>query len=177
MESGPDLIKMFKKEPELESRIRYGETWFYPAHDGRGHLDWIPEITGDAQPAHKDQALRDFLMLITNPQWELLGGPCPRCGDFFLKKTRRRRVYCTRKCSSATTADQAVNQDRQRKHAKKIEIAQCAIGKYSEQKRRLAWKQWVSNQTGYTIKWITRAVNNGDLQPPDGGAGSLMVAK
>jgi hypothetical protein len=167
MESGPDLIKMFKKEPELERQIRYGRTRFYPVHDGRGYLDWISEITGDPQPRYKDQALRDFLMLITNPQWELLGGPCARCGDFFLKKTRRPRVYCTRKCSSAITAVQAVNQHRKKKHAEKIEIAQRAIGKYSEKKRRLAWKEWVSNQTGYTKRWITRAVNKGDLRSPD----------
>jgi hypothetical protein len=58
MDSGPDLIEMFKKEPELELLIRYGKTRFYPMHDGRGHLDWIPEITSTEQSSYNKQAFR-----------------------------------------------------------------------------------------------------------------------
>jgi hypothetical protein len=47
----PDLIQMFKKEPELELWVRYGRTILYPVHDGRGHLDWIPEI-GSSDSLH-----------------------------------------------------------------------------------------------------------------------------
>lgn len=91
------------------------------------------------------------MTLITNPQWELLGGPCTRCGDYYLKKAKRRKKYCKRDCSSAATAVPAMIQKRQ-KHAQKIHKTQISVDKWSEKKRRLPWKEWVSNQTGYTVK-------------------------
>lgn len=91
MDSGPDLIEMFKKEPELALLIRYGKTRFYPMHDGRGHLDWIPEINSTEQSSYNKQALQDFMILITNPLWRLLGGPCVRCGDYYLKRLSAKR--------------------------------------------------------------------------------------
>jgi hypothetical protein len=138
---------------------------------GRGHLDWLPKLTGTAQPSDKNQALQDFMILITNPQWELLGGPCTRCGDYYLKKTTRQKVYCSRKCSSAATAVPAVTRQRQQEHAEKIRRAQDAIDRWRKGKRTLGWKYWVANHTGYKVQWITRAINNGGLRPPD-SAGS-----
>jgi hypothetical protein len=168
MDSGPDLIKMFEKEPDLEPRIRYGRTLFYPTHDGRGHLDWLPKFASTSRPSYRNEALQDFMVLITNPLWELLGGPCQRCGDYYLKKTKRQKAYCSRSCSSAATAVPAVTRQRQQEHAEKIRRAQAAIEKWSKAKRTLGWKDWVINHTGYKLQWITRAVNNGRLRPPDG---------
>lgn len=169
--SGPNLRTMFLQEPELAERVRTGRTVFYTLLSGRGYLEWIPIANERATLSPEDQALEYFMTLITNPQWEMLGGPCRRCKDFFLKKTRRPRVYCGKTCGSRITGAQAVSRHRQQARAKKIKIAQRAVGKYSEQqKRRLTWKEWVSNQTGYTTQWITRAVNKGELQPPDGCA-------
>lgn len=166
MNSGPNLRKMFRKHPELAQRVRAGSTVFSALPYGRGHLEWVPIENERAAPSPEDQALEYFMTLITNPQWKMLGGPCQRCKDYFLKKTRRQRVYCSRTCGSRVTAGQAVNRHRQQQRAKKIEIAQRAIGKYGEQKRRLAWKDWVSNHTGYTTQWITRAANKGELKQP-----------
>jgi len=166
MNSGPNLRKMFRKYPELAQRARTGRTVFYPLPSGRGYLEWVPIVNERAAPSPEDQALEYFMALITNSQWEMLGGPCQRCKDYFLKKTRRQRVYCSRTCGSRVTAGQAVNRHRQQQRAKKIVIAQRAIGKYSEHKRREAWKEWVSNQTGCTKRWITRAVNKGELRRP-----------
>jgi hypothetical protein len=75
---------MFKKQPELELWVRYGRTILYAVHDGRGHLDLIPEIGSSGQPPYSKQALQDFMILITNPLWEFLGEPCARCGDYYL---------------------------------------------------------------------------------------------
>lgn len=57
------------------------------------------------------------MTLITNPLWEMLGGPYRCCED--------------------------------------------AIDEWSKAKRRAAWKGWVSNHTGYNLKWITGAVTKG----------------
>lgn len=166
MKSGPNLRKLFRKYPELARRARTGSTVLYALPSGRGYLEWTPIAHEGAALTPEHQALEYFMTLITNPQWEMLGGPCRRCEDFFLKKTRRPRVYCSRTCGSRITGAQAVSRHRQQERAKKIEVAQRAIGKYSEHKRRLAWKEWVSNQTGYSANWITRAVNKGELRRP-----------
>lgn len=168
MRSGPHLAKMFRKEPALGRRAQEGKVSFYPAAGGRGYLEWLPILTDAEYLSPQDQAFELFMTLITNPQWELLGGPCRRCGDYYLKKTRRQKAYCSRTCSSTATAVSIMRQRRQQERAKKIRNAQSDIGEWSKNKRRLAWKDWVSNRTGYTVRWITRAVNNGELQPPDG---------
>lgn len=31
------------------------------------------------------------MSLITNPEWELHGEPCPQCGNYFLKMLRGRK--------------------------------------------------------------------------------------
>lgn len=136
--------------------------------DGRGHLDWFPKITETTQPSQKVQALEDFVILITNPQWSLLAGPCIRCGDYFLKKTKRGKTYCSKDCSSRATALPTMQRKRQQERSEKLEQAQNAIDKWGEKKRRISWKKWVSMETRFTTNWITRAVNKRDLVPPGG---------
>lgn len=167
MNSGPNLVELFKSDPELENRLRFGRTQLYPMHDGRGHLDWSPEISGTVLRPYEREALQDFMTLITNPLWKYLGGPCGRCGNYYLKKTKRQKVYCSRTCGLKTTAASAMRQRRLREQGKRIRNAQSFVDEWSKQKRRLAWKPWVSNRTGYTVRWITRAVNSGELRPPD----------
>ena len=168
MGSGPDLIQMFKREPELELWVRYGRTILYPVHDGRGHLDWIPEIGSSGQPPYSKQALQDFMILITNPLWEFLGGPCARCGDYYLKKARRQKIYCSRNCGAEATAVATTRRRRQQEHADKVRRAQNAIDDWCKAKPRRDCKDWVSNETGYTVRWITRAEHKKHLKlPPD----------
>jgi hypothetical protein len=86
--------------------------------------------------------------------------------DYFLKKVKRQKIYCSRSCGSEMTAIAAVRRRRQREYADKLRRAQKAISDWSKCNSRLGWKDWVSNETGYTVKWITRATNNKHLQPP-----------
>lgn len=166
MASGPDLIELFKRNRELEFLVGYGRTQFYPMHDGRGHLDWMPEIPSTAESSYSKQALQDFMILITNPLWELLGGPCVRCGEYYLRKVKRQKIYCSRNCASEATAVAATRRQRQQEHTDKIRRAQSAVNKWTKVNSRLGWKDWVSNETGYTVRWITRAANKKDLMTP-----------
>lgn len=165
--SGPNLQKLFTQYPEIERRTKYGETIFLATKSGRGHLEWTPNPIGANRSSAKREVLEDFMMLIANPRWELLGGPCARCGDYFLKHTKRQKVYCSRICSSAATAIPAMKRKRQEEQTRKIRSAQQCISEWGMTKRRLGWKEWVSNETGYTTRWITRAVNRGALRPPN----------
>ena len=166
MESGPDLLKLFVEKPELKRLVRHGETLFYPVQGGRGHLDWIPTVSEELSSKYDARALEDFMILITNPLWELLGGPCARCNNYYLKKTRRQKIYCSRSCGGKQTAYEAVKRRRKEEHSKKLRLAAEAIREWGEKKRRMPWKKWISIQTGLTDRWITRAVNRGELSTP-----------
>jgi hypothetical protein len=168
LDSGPDLLEMFKKEPELEPLVRYGETRFYSVRGGRGHLDWSPKLPEALPPFYDRQALEDFMILITNPQWKMLGGPCKRCGSYFLKTTKRKKIYCSRSCGGKQTAHEAVTRRRRGEHSKKLLDAAKAGREWGVKKRRMTWKQWVSNHADVKDRWITRAVNRGELRKPQG---------
>ena len=166
MESGPNLRKMLKQEPELATRMKDGKTTFWPTETGRGHLDWVAYPSKTELPTPEDAALIDFMTLITNPEWELLGGPCARCGDFYLKKARRHSKYCSRTCSSTETALSATQRRRAKEQEMKIGRAQKLIDQWCKLKPRQAWKKWVSRQPGITNRWLTRAENNKKITPP-----------
>lgn len=168
MDSGPDLLELFRKEPELKRLVTHGVTRFYPVQGGRGHLDWIPTVSEDLPPRYYAQALEDFMILIANPLWELLGGPCARCNNYYLKKAKRQKIYCSRSCGAKQTAHEAVKRRRQEEHSRKLHLAAEAVRQWDEKKRRMTWKKWVSIQAGVTDRWITRAVNRGELSTPQG---------
>jgi hypothetical protein len=43
-----------------------------------------------------------------------------------------------------------------------------AIDNWSKAKSTLGWKDWVSNKTGHTVRWLRRAEYNKHLElPPD----------
>lgn len=167
MKSGPNLRKLFARYPELVDRTKCWEMYFYATPTGQGYLDWNPAYAEASLTLPADYALRDFMTLITNPQWNSLGGPCCRCRNFFLKKTKRKGVYCSRSCSSGGTAASATRKWREREQAKKVNVAQEYITEWGSAKRRLGWKQWVANETGFTIRWLTRAINRGALPAPN----------
>lgn len=166
MASGPNLNKMFKQEPELGLRTKQVQASFWPTPSGRGYLDGLV-VSSETKPSSpKDDALREFMTLITNPYWEILGGPCARCKDYYVKKTKRQKIYCSRTCSSRATAIPAVRQKRKQEQDEKIRCAQKYIVEWGNKKRRSEWKRWVSVETGYSIQWLSRAINNGHLQEP-----------
>ena len=56
-----------------------------------------------------------------------------------------------------------------------MHLAQDAANRWVKVRTRDSWKEWVSTQTKLTVKWLTRAVNRGDLKTPikDGYAPSF----
>jgi hypothetical protein len=172
-ESGPNLNELFKKWPELKAMTLYGTTTFWPTDSGRGHLDWNAAPAKIEAAASERAALADFMLLISNPLWHRLGGPCARCGDYFYKERSNHNTYCGRECSGAQTATNATKRARERLHQTKIKLAQNAIREWTQAKRRGDWKHWVASRTSSkrlelrcTVRWITRWVNNGELRPP-----------
>jgi hypothetical protein len=120
----------------------------------------------------KDFALAHFVNLLLNPHRDMLGGPClrPRCGRYFVKKSMRRRFYCAPRCRMAVGARKFT---RKREHAErqdKLRRVDTAGREWVTARTRLDWKRWVCRrEPDLTPKFLTRALNKGELQEPKKG--------
>ena len=171
MASGPNLRKMLDDEPKLKRLVSPGETQFYPGQQGRGYLYWKPSPPKVGLENWEIEAIKAFTMLITNPFWAKLCGPCPQCEDYFLRKTDRKRVYCSQRCSSRHTAISATAEKRLQTSKEKILKAQHEIDEWKKAKPRSNWKVWVAARTSrsripLTVHWLSRAVNSELISPP-----------
>jgi len=165
--SGPNLYKLFDENREFRTRAMNGRVILGLTGTGRAYLEWFPGAPSSDLMQPKEIALRHFMRLITNPEWELLGF-CPRCNNYYLKRTKRQQIYCSQICGSRTTATIAVRANRQKERTEKLARAEKYIHQWNELRPRELWKPWVRRKTGYTLNWLTRAVNKGMLRPPEG---------
>ncbi len=162
-DSGPNVEKLFRKFPQLGRWSVKGRMYFRPTATGRAYLDWEPESDITGEDSSKVLAMEYFLELISNPNWEFLGGPCDGCAKYYLKNTKRQKVYCSRKCAKNSTAKAATDIKRKQEEARKISLAKKLIAECSEPSN---WKRWVAHKSDLTVWWLTRAVNDGRLRSP-----------
>jgi len=166
--SGPNLLRLFKQDPDLQEKCIRGTTLLIPTRDGVAQLAWTPHRANHKNFSQKDAALEHFTEFLVNPLALKLGGPCERCGKFYIKNTTRQKTYCSRRCGMGRTALSATQKRREAGHAKKLLTAQQMIEQYGKVRRWKGWKEWVHAESKgeITEKWLTRAVNLGKLIPP-----------
>ena len=165
-ESGPNLGKMLAANRDLAARIDHGGTRLVASTSGRGQLLWMGPP--DLDPlSFKDQALAQFVDFVVNPHCEMLGGPCDKCNEFYEKKTKRQKRYCSQGCRSAATALPAMQRKRKEEHETKIIIAKQAIQTYASRPRTEDWKSWVSRKSNISKKWLTRAMRAKEISAPE----------
>ncbi len=113
-----------------------------------------------------------FLQLILHPNPEQLGGPCARCGKYFLRTSRHRRPFCSRECLAHSTAAKATQKAREKKRNDRLAWAAQAIAEWQRAKRRESWKTWTVrhfikvHRDHITEKSLSRWVNDGKLKAP-----------
>jgi hypothetical protein len=114
-----------------------------------------------------------FLQLVLHPHSEMLCRPCQSCGQYFLKRTKHHKAYCSRKCVGAANAIPATKRRREANHAALLRWAKEAIAEWRLKKRRKDWKTWVveylrNKQKNLVIteKSLSRWVNKGELIAP-----------
>jgi hypothetical protein len=146
---------MLNDDKVLAARAKHGRTILVATNTGKGHLLWLPNPKGFDPSSWKDQALTHFMDLIVNPQWHKLGGPCQRCGRFYVKKTSRQKAYCSRRCGLAMTAIARTRKRREEEHARKLRLAQAAARDWSTARTADPWKEWISARTKITVRWLT----------------------
>jgi hypothetical protein len=177
--SGPNLKKMMHLDFTQWRDVQ--ESWkatWVPTRTGRAHLLLFPDLPlchmkkghdGVYRPTPEGGALLLFYSLTLNPEWDRLGGPCERCARYYVMNTVRHKKYCSRKCSSFATATASTRKRLDEEHADKLRRAQAAAQMWPKIRTILNWKQWVSRkEPDITQKWLTRAVNKGELLPPQG---------
>jgi hypothetical protein len=122
------------------------------------------------EPDPYDEALRWFTELLFNPECNRLAGPCPRCGNYYIRRSARNKVYCSRSCGTRATALAATRERRDEEHADKLRRAAQAAREWTIARTKKEWKPWVSGRhPDITPKFLTRAVNKRELEPPTKG--------
>jgi hypothetical protein len=125
------------------------------------------------QPDNKDP--HDFAVwmlsfFIDNPMCEKLAGPCARCRNFFIQRRASQTVYCSRRCGNAATALARRREQLSEERDEKLRRVKAALRGWKKNTHtREDWKLWVANQVGVHKRFITIAVNKGDLVPPQKG--------
>jgi hypothetical protein len=111
------------------------------------------------------EAIRFFLMLILNPEWNRLAGPCARCDNFYIRGSARNKVYCSRSCGTRATALAATKSKRDEERAEKLRRVTDLCQRWRRSNTKKDWKDWIC-QHDISKTFLTRAVNKGDLKAP-----------
>ena len=167
------LEEFFEKHPETRTDVqRYWETlptMLVGAELGGGAAIALCPLPGRTP---YEEALRFFVWLITNPVCDKLAGPCARCGNYYIRGSAANKLYCSRSCGTRATALAATRKRRDEDRADKLRRAAEEIRKWELKpptKKEGYWKAVVSKRGDISVKFLTRAVNNGELKPPTKG--------
>jgi hypothetical protein len=186
---------MMAADPELAEAVAKvcGTRWML-SETGRAQLVLQPIWAHILKPGRANQMRPDryaallFHVWTLNPEWDKLAGPCLHCGQYFLLKTERRTAYCSPRCHRLNSAARCTEERNKAKHEEQLKRVQAKISEWDalNHKPKKDWKQWVSERlpeqadkrvkisgayhtvllVAITPKFLTRAVNKGELTPP-----------
>jgi hypothetical protein len=113
-----------------------------------------------------DVAVLLVAMLLGNTlSGKLSDAPCQRCEKWFVKK-RAYQKCCSENCATALNNTVGVQSRRANDHEKQLDRARGALKAWRRTEQRTDWKRFVSEQTDLTPRFLTRAVNKGELRAP-----------
>ena len=170
------ISRPVRKDGELAVALQTGWTAFLGA-DGK-FLIGRDTQTGDFTP--RGVARTAFASLMNDPDLNLIGGPCDRCGRYFKMKRANHKLYCDRDCAHLASATKSTNERLQRDREDKLRRAKLRIAQWQSLKRKPkgGWKKWIATVVpDLSVTFLTRAVNSGDLGPPTDRAKERDYAK
>ena len=154
-----DLSKYTPPDPESPS-------------DGPSPDDWLKDLEYEG----RRRASVIFWRYIASPRPTALGR-CKRCERYYAG--REGKVYCSQACASAASAVRATRERFEALRTVKLERLQKAIVRFAAERRRKPAKDWrrrvvaLANQRlaedderRVTLTFLTRAINNKDLNSP-----------
>jgi len=181
--SGPNLQKMVNVDIDLWKDLQEAlpATWL-PTKGARAHYVPLPGTIGHDNDTPVRKARFLFAFFVLNPYCEMLSGPCPRCGKYFVRNSLHQKVYCSKNCSSHVTAIRSSKKSRSAAHKRRIDWAKEGTAEWLSRPRRNEWKSWVvefvntkerswankhkKSPGPVTRKSLTRWVNAGEIQQP-----------
>lgn len=180
-ECGGNLKKMMDGDPELAGVVpKVCVTSWIPSTNRTAKLvlqpSWEHILKRELTPEQVDRMRPEryaallFHVGTLNPEWDKLAGPCARCGNYYIKKRVSQKAYCSRRCGNITTAVARTRERLAREREDKLHRAQVAMQKWATARTKDDWKAFVSKrQSDITSKFLTRAVNKGELKAPTKG--------
>lgn len=165
-DSGPNVSKLFEADPILAEAAGHFRAMMIPTTGPTARLLYLT-VPEDMDPiAPHTLPLSLFLDFLLNPFNTRLGGPCARCGRYFIRKNLRHKIYCSQRCGLRHTA-MAVNRKRRAaEHGEKLHRARESAARWAKSRTRTDWKDWVSRDTTISKNWLTRAARNAELVVP-----------
>ena len=168
-DSGPNVSKLFQTESGLVVPALNIRAMLMPTGTSQGKLVLLEGGRRKGSEKARLTAFDLFLGFLLNPFNQQLGGPCARCGRYFVKKTKRTvSIYCTAKCGNRSTSKLANQKRRLAEREERIATVRRAIRDWQNAKSRVPWKEWVSKKTLVSKNWITRALRSGEILEPRG---------
>lgn len=171
-DSDRNLSTLFKQHRDLQKACSAGTTFLVPNRDGKAQLAWSPDLGNLQLSSQKKEALRLFVQYLVNPLSDKLRGPCARCDDYYVQNRVDNKAYCSRQCGSGKTALASTQARRQQAKKTRLEAAKSAVVEWEMNSHDGRWDLFVAKKVSecsidpVTVKWVTRAVNNGELRPP-----------
>jgi hypothetical protein len=158
---------MLEEDPGLAEEL--AQAWRAKYVAGKGARAHINLTARDPFCKGHDRAITVFAALTLHPDCERLSGPCAnaRCGKFFIRKGKRVTGYCSRKCNQHASAVRHRREKLAEDRCEKLARARRSIGVWQRSKTTLSWKAWIARRDpDITPRFLTRAVNLGDLEGP-----------
>lgn len=167
----PDSRRWQSNNPKLSQAVDRVLRTMRPALDlttDQGAVLYWPTYVGSI--GAKNDAVRLFVELFTSR----LGGQVGKCKRegcdryYFSSSAGRKTKYCPGgKCARHQTAKEANQRRRKEERNEILKQITKTIVEWGQHKRRLDWKSWTAQHAGITAKFITQAVNKGELMPPN----------
>ncbi len=191
--SGRNSAKLLEKQPELQAYIRsdYSNTnwktvpWKTQAMPMGSGLElvigvalsrrWAPtaadtqEGDGEGLDLQLEEARLLFIALLLHPDRDKLSDlPCAYCDEYYIRKSARQTVYCSRKCAAADTAIRATKKRYRNQHVEpKLQNVDKLISLHGAAHRKEPWKVFVMRRSPeITSNFLTRHYTaDGDRKP------------
>lgn len=166
-DSGPNVQKLWSEHPKLTRLSPIVRACMVPTKGSRVNLIYLHGPDTSLSPGDPfDIALGLFFYFLLNPYNEKLGGPCKRCGKYYVKKTKRQVVYCSQRCGRKHTSKLFIQQQREQEHLETIERAKQYLVKWASTNTSKGWKEWVFDNAMISKHWLSRHVGSGELVVP-----------
>jgi len=166
-----DFTRWCETNPRLFQNLRLGVfSWHFqidPLGPAPIRKSILPHIGWAAKNADLAIACWQFADFLENPLREQLG-KCYRCRRYFLNKSKRRnKVYCSQRCGHTTTAIKSTRKRRRQQREQTLKRVRTELRNLvPDTPKASQWKRYLARRAGVTNKWITRAVNKGELRLP-----------